>query len=527
MDTLFSRISKPAFGYRPHFRWFVVTLPLFLMFIFIATQSHGNGWEHGAIPFEALVKALEFESPGMRMRAAQSLGIRGQPEAVEPLLRRFDKPEENPLVRSALYVALGNLKDPRGIPVLTACLDGETREELRSDCVTALGVLGDESTLPHLLTARREESSFLVKSRVVGALGGFSEEAAVQTLAALVTGDGNRNLRQRAIRALGGTESQAAVKPLLKALAGSRSDNERLLIVRALTKLRSSKATKPLTKLLHNTEDPQLRTQIVIALGTIRDGDTYPILIEMLTDEVPAVRYFAVKSLRNQGRREAAIPIGRLSLKISRRLEQHSTQELLADPVAVLADLSFQVAALQAITELDASKGLQALLHAARPRSVPRDSAAALKLAKNFYRQRRAALNGLGYSRSREAAAFLAGRQGIGDPDFRLRAVAVRSLGVLGFSDTSEKVIFSLDDPVAEVRWTAALVLGRLGVLNAVKPLMKRLSDINSEVRKQSALSLGYLADRRAYDELSRLATDDENKNVRIAAAYSLQLLGK
>jgi HEAT repeat protein len=504
-----------------------MTIVVSLLVTFMTTPLLGNGWEHGAIPFEALVEALEFESPEMRMRAAQSLGVRGQTEAVEPLLKCLAKPEENPFVRSTLYIALGKLGDRRALPALTICLDKETRAELRSDCVTALGMLGEKRTLPLLLTTLKKDSSLLVQSSAVEALGGFSEEPAVQTLAALVTSDSNRNLRQRAIQALGRTGSQAAVKPLLKALSVARNDKERLIIVRALTILRSSEATEALTELLHKTEDPQLRAQIVIALGAARDGDAYPILIEMLSDKVPAVRYFAVKSLDDQGRQEAVLPICRQSLEISQRLEQRSIQKLLSAPVAVLADLSFQVVALQAITNLDAPKGVQALLHAARPCSIPRDSATALKIAEGFYRQRRAALYGLGYTHSQKAASFLTGEAGIGDSDFRLRAVAVRSIGVLGFPDAADNVLVCLNDPVAEVRWTAASVLGRLGNRKAVAPLMERLSDTNSEVRRQAALSLGYLGDHLAYEELSRLAMEDLNENVQTAAAYSLRLLTK
>jgi HEAT repeat protein len=247
----------------------------------------------------------------------------------------------------------------------------------------------------------------------------------------------------------------------------------------------------------------------------------------MLTDKVPAVRYFAVKSLHELGRREAAIPISKLSLEITRRFEQRTTRELLADPLPVIADLSFQLMALQALTDLDATKGMEALLRAARPREIPRDSAVALKIAEGVYRQRRTALNGLGYTGSQEAAAFLAGPGGLRDPDFRLRAVAARSLGILGFSEMAEKLLDLLGDPVAEVRWTAALVLGRLGDRKAVSPLMERLSDINAEVRRQAALSLGYLGDRRAYEALTRLARDEESETVQAAAAYGARLLEK
>jgi HEAT repeat protein len=524
---IFRKLLILAWQIRPQFQRVAFALLVSLAIILTAGRTYGNGWEHGAIPFEALIKALEFESPDMRKQAAHSLGFRGQPEAVDPILKRLAKPEENSQVRSAFYLALGRLDDRRAVPALKICLDKEARDDLRSDCVIALGMLGENSTLPRLLKAFYEDSSFLVRSSVVDALGSFSEEAAVEILATLVNNESNHSLRQRAIRALGRTGSQEAVKPLLKALAVFRSDNERLLIVNSLTLLRPSEATVPLTELLQKTEDPQLRTQIVIALGAIHEGDTYPTLIDMLTDKVPAVRYFAVKSLHELGRREAAIPISKLSLEITRRFEQRTTRELLADPLPVIADLSFQLMALQALTDLDATKGMEALLRAARPREFPRDSAVALKIAEGVYRQRRTALNGLGYIGSQEAAAFLAGPGGLRDPDFRLRAVAARSLGILGFSEMAEKLLDLLDDPVAEVRWTAALVLGRLGDRKAVGPLMERLSDINAEVRRQAALSLGYLGDRRAYEALTRLARDEESETVQAAAAYGARLLEK
>lgn len=158
-----------------HISRIVIGLSFSGLLISITNQLHGNGWEHGAIPFEALVKALAFEAPAMRMRAAQSLGARGQSEGVEPLLQCLLEPEKNPLVRSAIYTALGKLRDGRGIPPLAVCLTEETREELRSDCVSALGKIAAKNTLPEILIALKEDSSFLVQSSAVDALGSFSD----------------------------------------------------------------------------------------------------------------------------------------------------------------------------------------------------------------------------------------------------------------------------------------------------------------------------------------------------------------
>jgi hypothetical protein len=65
-------------------------VPVLLMLaLLMAMPLHGlqaNGWEHAAVPFDVLVKALQKGQAETRARAAQSLGIRGQPEALEPLL---------------------------------------------------------------------------------------------------------------------------------------------------------------------------------------------------------------------------------------------------------------------------------------------------------------------------------------------------------------------------------------------------------------------------------------------------------
>ena len=515
-------------GWAPPARWAsgcwgaVLLLGVALL---VPAPARGNGWAHAGIPFEALLRGLDFEQPETRQRAAESLGFRGQREAVEPLLKRLNLPEESPRVRSALYLALGQLRDTRATPALTRCLDIESREEVRSDCAAALGLLGDVTTAPRLVRALRADASFLVRTHVVDALGHFAEPAAVSALTALVAPEGNPQLRLRAIRALGRTRAPTATGPLLGALAAARSDGERIALVEALGELQAREATRPLEGVLGAADNPELRLKVVIALGAIRDGDAAPALTRLLTDEVPAVRFFAVEGLRRLARTESVVPIARLALEIGRRLGARSVAELLADLGPVLAELSIQEVALRGLAELDAAYGLDALLLAARARPVPRASAEALSLAEGLYEVRRTALVGLGYVRSRRAATFLMGPGGLGDPDPRLRATAVRSLGILRTPDTTAKVVAALGDRAAEVRWTAAMALGRLGQRSAVEPLIRRLADPHAEVRREAALSLGYLGDRRALGPLSARVRDDERESVREAAAYAAGLL--
>ena len=138
---------------------------------------------------------------------------------------------------------------------------------------------------------------------------------------------------------------------------------------------------------------------------------------------------------------------------------------------------------------------------------------------------RRRALYGLGYTKSTAASELLTGAAGIGDPDFRLRAVAARSLGVLGGHANAHAVAPLLSDASAEVRWTTAEVLGRLGHKGNEAKLAATLGDLVGEVRRQAALALGYLGASEARPKLAERAKTDTDGRVRAAAAYALSLM--
>ena len=184
-------LRRPGGG-RVEFRDWLLSA-LILAMVFSTTAVRANGWEHAAIPFEALVKALDFPAAATRTRAAESLGYRGQIEALGPLLDRLRAPEPDPAVRSAIYTALGRLGGERALSPLTACLDREDRPELRADCAQALGRLNLPQALTRLLAILNDDPSILVRSRAVDALGNHSHARSVAALADLLRG-GNRSL---------------------------------------------------------------------------------------------------------------------------------------------------------------------------------------------------------------------------------------------------------------------------------------------------------------------------------------------
>lgn len=490
-----------------------------------AAAARANGWEHGAVPFEALVLALQDDAPAIRQRAAESLGYRGQPEAVPPLLALVAGPEANLPVRRAAYVALGRIGDRRGLEVLTACLTYEPEDALRADCALALGLMAAPPAVPALLASLEDDASFLVKSRVVDALGSFRTAAAVAALSGFLGEGANRSLRQRAIPALARSGAPQAVAPLLDALKESWGGADQIALIDALGRLAAPAAAPILTALLGETEDAVLRIHIIVALGAIRDGSAAPALIDLLAEPDLPTRYFAIRALHDLGDPMAAGPIGALASKLAEDVTAQDGDALLADGRRTLARLSLLEAALRALTDLDPGAGLAPMLAMAGPVDLPRDSAMALKLADGVYQIRRRALFGLGYTGAADAHAALSGPAGLGDPDPRLRAVALRALGVLGRNGTTALLLPHLDDDAAEARWTAASVLGRLDDKAAVPALIARLGDPVAEVRKQAALALGYLGDAQALAPLQALATDDPAASVREAAAYAADLL--
>ena len=489
----------------------------------------GNGWEHGAVPFAVLIDALSFDSPAIREQAAHSLGFRGQAEAVQPLLDRLTLPEPEGTVRQAIYAALGQLGAPEALPALSRCLTKESAAPVRARCVEALGGLGSREALGIILATLARSTDALMRDHAVDALGAFPHRRVVATLTDLLQASGDAVLRQRILLALGRTGSEAAAVPLLSASETASSDEERVVALHALAAIGSPAATAVLSAALERAETPRMRAAIAVALGASRDGDAAETLLALLEDPVPAVRYVAVDGLQSLGVRSAAPHLAALAEREAATLAGRMPADLIADRLRTVAALSLQRRALRAAVALDAPNAAPALLEAAAALAIPRDSTAGLEIAAAVYQRRRIALNGLGYATGEHRApaqALLLGPGGIGDADARLRAVAVRSLGVLDAPGAADRIRPLLGrDPSADVRMTAARVLGLLHDRESAAALLAALADPHALVRREAALALGYLREPAARAQLEALALGDRADAVRDAAAYALSLI--
>jgi len=488
-----------------------------------------NGWEHGAIPFEALAAALAGRDDALRTRAATSLGLRADPRAAPLLINALEQPEPHPEAREAQYRALGLLAvglDPGTIArierMLLRCSREDKAPAVQSACVEGLGAMRSPAALERLQALATGNAPPLIRARAVDALGAYP--AATGVLASLVHGDAGgamrSALRPRAIAALGRTGHADAVPPLLKALDQSRDDNERIAVLRALSRLESPLAAPRLIVLLDSAPSAVIRYEATTALAAVRDGGIVQALQRQLDDTTPAVRLAAIGGLRSRADPGALPALVRLA---GRELVALQAARDEGQGLELIARAGLATAVLGAIHELGAPIGTAVLLQAARlPRARDSESPAT---ANAIYQVRRVAWYGLGYTGSPEAIQWLASRAAIGDPDARLRAVAIRSLGVLGARDVLGRSVALLRDADAEVRWTTAETLGLARVTSAAPQLAVALDDPHALVRQAAAEALGWLRHDAARARLVARMHEDPDERVRSAATLSIGLI--
>lgn len=107
-----------------------------------------------------------------------------------------------------------------------------------------------------------------------------------------------------------------------------------------------------------------------------------------------------------------------------------------------------------------------------------------------------------------------------------LRMAAATGLGRVGDPSVTADLVNRLEDPDARVRARSAIACGRIGDPRAVEPLEKRLqNDQDLEVRRAAAEALGEVGNEGAMKVLIDGA-DDPNESVRRVVADSLGAFG-
>ncbi len=499
-----------------------LAMPCFLFALVChAPNAHANGWEHTSIDFDVLVKALNDSNANVRLRAAESLGYRPQSGATDALLARLEQNESIDRVRQEIYSALGKIGEPSALAKIEDCLLGETSAAVRVECANALGNI-DSREAEQLALKAIHDPNIQVRLHAIKSLGSFSGSATLQALTDFAR-DKNDSISQVALLSLGRTRSTTGLEILRESLRQSENREQILVALRALTLLANPDAIADIQALYRKTEDEEVKRYALVAMANTRARGSESYFLEALSSEDHDSRILGLAILRNFGSRNQAGAITEHALLEGSRIFKQDGDALLLEPGSTIASLELLHEYLRTIIRLDPQAGVSLYLRAATVKSIPRTSSTALKIAQGLYQVRWQAIYGLGYTRTEQAAEILGAA--LKDPDARIRAVAIRSLGVLGNAGYYDSIVAMLNDQSAEVRWTAARVLGRGKVNSASEPLIRSLADPIAQVRLESALALGYLNAAAAKPRLSDLASKDPDSRVKEAALYAASLI--
>jgi HEAT repeat protein len=110
------------------------------------------------------------------------------------------------------------------------------------------------------------------------------------------------------------------------------------------------------------------------------------------------------------------------------------------------------------------------------------------------------------------------------DPDFRVRAAAADSLGLIGSKKAVQPLVKALKDRHYQVQDAAADALARIGS-PSVEPLLPMLEYVKPEVRIKAVYALGKIGDKRAVEPLLSML-DDRKIDVQIEAVEALGNIG-
>jgi HEAT repeat protein/cyclophilin family peptidyl-prolyl cis-trans isomerase len=270
------------------------------------------GLAEGVAP---LVPLLRDPEPEVRGMAAFALGLIADASASEPL--RAALADSAPLVQGRSAEALGLIGDGAAAPAVAAMVAGHVRAGVLS------GIGPDELSYPlspeaeavrlglyalvrlksfdALYAAGIIDAQHQPVSRwwpVAFACARIGDPRATPALRALVQGHG-RYTRAFAARGLGAAKDKAAMDVLLPLVTDvAREPAPAVEAVRALGQLADARAVPALITLLQVPNlDSGIRAEAVRAIGLIGSQATEDVLLDLLSDSVPAVRAQAFRAL--------------------------------------------------------------------------------------------------------------------------------------------------------------------------------------------------------------------------------------
>ena len=269
--------------------------------------------------------ALEDVDPTVRAQAAMSVATMYSPRSVELLQKLvFDS---NLTVRRNAAQSMSRIDESDLADVITRALDLETDATTVEYLLAALQRNGANSSLS-VLQRYIEGDSPQFRELAVKALRKLKIPASVPVFRRLLD-DHTPGLRRQAIEQLAVLKCEGILPRLREMLKQDPDETVRSACARALGDFGDESSVNLLEEALE--DHPLIRLQAVIALGRLGQASAGPILLSLMRDQLPEVRYQAVRAvaqLKLEGCEESIQELMNDRDEMVRRGAEQSLQDL-------------------------------------------------------------------------------------------------------------------------------------------------------------------------------------------------------
>ncbi len=234
-----------------------------------------------------------FTDPDPRVRSQSALAAASlsSPRTIQLLVSLlFDACSE--VRRSAAYAA-SQLDDPELGPPVAAALEKEQDQDTIEHLLVAIGNCSGGNALP-VLTAYMYQHGGQFRDLALRALRKLKLPVSASVFLSLLD-DVSVNIRRQSIEQLAVLKTTKAIPRIREKLRWDPDEHVRAAAARALGELQDKDSFALLQKAAE--EHAVVKTQAVIALGHIGLVDAAPLLLTLLTDVSPEIRYQAIHSL--------------------------------------------------------------------------------------------------------------------------------------------------------------------------------------------------------------------------------------
>lgn len=239
------------------------------------------------------IAALKDEDWGIREDAAVALGELRDPRGVRPLIDALR--DSDRAVKTAATNALTAIGEPAVVD-LGYCLQ-DPDLSVQEAAASILSTIGDERVIEPLNSALLSQD-WVVRMHAARAVGRLADPSSVDTLMLLLQ-DKVPAVRDEAVTALRAI-GESAIGPLVEALE-NQDWRIRLRATEALCVVTSRTAVVPLVGLLKHDPDTAVRQEAARALGNIGDSSAVDALLEVM--EEPRLQVRAIEALGKIGDR--------------------------------------------------------------------------------------------------------------------------------------------------------------------------------------------------------------------------------